>query len=142
MANLQSIFNESGLQGIIPYGFDLDGPGYRFLCDKLKEGISFYGKPSPYGSKIRRLWIKSSVSVSSVKTAASGVSLRITNKVRKEMTKEQTERAISMAEECEDEVRNESRLSAGKERPAAFACPPWLSKYWSHAFNASGSCHL
>lgn len=42
MANLNSIFKESGLQGIIPYGFDLDGPGYRFLCDKLKEGISFY----------------------------------------------------------------------------------------------------
>ena len=42
MANLQSIFNESGLQGIIPYGFDLDGPGYRFLCDKQKQGISFY----------------------------------------------------------------------------------------------------
>ena len=42
MANLQSIFKESGLQGIIPYGFDLDGSGYRFLCEKLKEGISFY----------------------------------------------------------------------------------------------------
>ena len=47
MANLQSIFNESGLQGIIPYGFDLDGPGYRFLCDKLKEGISFYVVADP-----------------------------------------------------------------------------------------------
>lgn len=47
MANLQSIFKESGLQGIVPYGFDLDGPGYRFLCDKLREGISFYVVAEP-----------------------------------------------------------------------------------------------
>lgn len=42
MADLQAIFKDCGLQGIIPYGFDLDGPGYRFLCDKLKAGIPFY----------------------------------------------------------------------------------------------------
>lgn len=42
MANMQSIFQESGLQGIIPYGFELDSPGYRFLCEKLKEGTAFY----------------------------------------------------------------------------------------------------
>jgi len=42
MANLQSIYRESGLQGIIPYGFDFKGPGYCFLCDKLKEGVSLF----------------------------------------------------------------------------------------------------
>lgn len=47
MANLQAIFKDSGLQGVVPYGFDLDGPGYRFLCDKLKEGIAFYVIANP-----------------------------------------------------------------------------------------------
>ena len=47
MANLNVIYKESGLQGIIPYGFGMDGQGYRFLCSKLKEGVSFYVIASP-----------------------------------------------------------------------------------------------
>lgn len=47
MANLNIIYKESGLQGIIPYGFGMDGQGYRFLCDKLKEGETFYVIASP-----------------------------------------------------------------------------------------------
>jgi len=47
MANLDAIYEESGLQGVIPYGFGMDGQGYRFLCGKLKEGVSFYVIASP-----------------------------------------------------------------------------------------------
>jgi len=42
MANLNAIYKEDGLQGVIPYAFGLEGPGYNFLCNKLKQGEKLY----------------------------------------------------------------------------------------------------
>lgn len=42
MADLHTLYQESGLQGILPYAFGMTGQGYQFLCDKMKEGISFW----------------------------------------------------------------------------------------------------
>lgn len=42
MANLNLIYEESGLQGILPYAFGMAGSGYEFLCSKLMEGEQFF----------------------------------------------------------------------------------------------------
>ena len=42
MADLNSLYQETGLQGILPYAFTRNGKGYQFLCEKLKEGAPFY----------------------------------------------------------------------------------------------------
>ena len=42
MADFDSLYAEDGLKGIIPYAFGLAGPGYQFLCDKLKNGVNFW----------------------------------------------------------------------------------------------------
>lgn len=42
MANLNSIFEEDGIAGIIPYAFSREEAGYKFLCGKLKEALPFY----------------------------------------------------------------------------------------------------
>ena len=43
MADFKAIFEESGLVGIVPYAFNMNGKGYDFLCDKLKNGERFWG---------------------------------------------------------------------------------------------------
>lgn len=42
MADLNHIFEESGLEGIIPYAFGLRGKGYDFLRNKLLSGTPFW----------------------------------------------------------------------------------------------------
>lgn len=42
MANLEILYEESGLLGIIPYSFGMDGAGYRFLCEKIMEEAFLY----------------------------------------------------------------------------------------------------
>lgn len=42
MADLQMLYDEEGLQGILPYAFGMSGPGYRFLCERMKEGIQVF----------------------------------------------------------------------------------------------------
>lgn len=42
MADLNALFTESGLQGIIPYAFGMTGQGYQYLCQKMREGIPFW----------------------------------------------------------------------------------------------------
>lgn len=42
MADFKAIFEESGLLGIVPYAFNMNGKGYDFLCDKLKKGEAFW----------------------------------------------------------------------------------------------------
>lgn len=42
MANLHALYNENGLQAIIPYAFGAIGRGYKFLCQKLRVGITFW----------------------------------------------------------------------------------------------------
>lgn len=47
MADLNAIYKDNGLQGIIPYAFGMKGQGYQFLCQKLMEGIKFWVITSP-----------------------------------------------------------------------------------------------
>lgn len=42
MADLENLFKESGLQGILPYSFGMGGAGYQFLCQKMREGVPFW----------------------------------------------------------------------------------------------------
>lgn len=42
MADLNSLFQDSGLEGILPYAFGMTGQGYQFLCEKMKEGVPFW----------------------------------------------------------------------------------------------------
>lgn len=42
MADLNALFEDCGLQGILPYAFGMTGQGYQYLCQKMKEGIPFW----------------------------------------------------------------------------------------------------
>jgi len=42
MADLTALYEEDGLQGIIPYAFNRGSKGYLFLCEKLKDGPAFW----------------------------------------------------------------------------------------------------
>ena len=42
MANLEALFNDNGLQAIIPYAVGAAAQGYKFLCQKLRDGVSFW----------------------------------------------------------------------------------------------------
>lgn len=42
MADLQSIYKEFGLQGIVPYAFQRGGEAYQFLIEKMKEEVPWY----------------------------------------------------------------------------------------------------
>lgn len=42
MANLDALFNDNGLQAIIPYAVGAAAQGYKFLCQKLRDGVSFW----------------------------------------------------------------------------------------------------
>lgn len=42
MADLNELFRENGLEGVVPYAFDKQGKGYEFLRRKLLEGVRFY----------------------------------------------------------------------------------------------------
>lgn len=42
MADLQAIYRDFGIQGIVPYSFQREGAAYRFLVEKIKEEVSLY----------------------------------------------------------------------------------------------------
>ena len=42
MADLKTIYDEDGIQGILPYAFNSNEPGYKFLCDVLKAGYTLW----------------------------------------------------------------------------------------------------
>jgi len=42
MADLQTIYKEFGIQGIVPYAFQRGGEAYQFLARKMKEEASLY----------------------------------------------------------------------------------------------------
>lgn len=50
LADLNSLYQSNGLQGILPYSFGMQGSGYRFLCDKLREGEVLYLTVSPFNN--------------------------------------------------------------------------------------------
>lgn len=50
MADLSALYKDNGLPGILPYAFGMQGTGYRFLCERLREGESFYLIVSPYNN--------------------------------------------------------------------------------------------
>lgn len=42
MADLNTLYNESGLAGILPYSFGMTGKGYKYLCEKLLNGETLW----------------------------------------------------------------------------------------------------
>ena len=42
MADLQAIYRDFGIQGIVPYSFQREGAAYRFLVEKIKEEEPLY----------------------------------------------------------------------------------------------------
>ena len=42
MADLYAIYNEQGLEGLVPYALNENSHGYRILIDKIKSGVPLF----------------------------------------------------------------------------------------------------